>query len=103
MCVQLCVAQAVHELGLGDALNDVLVERFWGIIMALAPGASGSNASTGTALGRYGWKARMCAMDSADGFIGMLFLLACTPASCWACSPSSLPCQPQASGVSCSC
>jgi hypothetical protein len=42
----------MHDLKLGDALNDNLIERFWSIIMALTPGAagasgSGSAASTG--------------------------------------------------------
>ncbi len=61
MCQCFCVrnhlsSQAMQELGLGDALNDILVERFWAIIMALTPGgkagASGSDKSSGTGLDR---------------------------------------------------
>lgn len=46
--------QAMKDLGLGEALNDALVERFWGIIHALGgmgagPGAAGMAGGQGTA------------------------------------------------------
>ncbi|GFH12773.1 uncharacterized protein HaLaN_08522, partial [Haematococcus lacustris] len=47
--------KVMHSLGLGGALNDALVERFWAIIMALTPGgatSSSSAASTATGPGR---------------------------------------------------
>lgn len=38
--------QAMGGLGLGDALNDALVERFWSIIQHLTPGAGGGAAGS---------------------------------------------------------
>ncbi|EFJ49720.1 hypothetical protein VOLCADRAFT_104170 [Volvox carteri f. nagariensis] len=57
--------KAMHEMGLGAALNDVLIERFWSIIQALTGGAGGSGGGgSGVALARP--NARLPAAEIVD-------------------------------------
>ncbi|KAG2430993.1 hypothetical protein HYH02_013525 [Chlamydomonas schloesseri] len=56
--------KAMHEMGLGAALNDVLIERFWNIIQALMGGGGGGGSGGGVGLARA--NAKVPAAELAD-------------------------------------
>ncbi|PNW79554.1 hypothetical protein CHLRE_08g358563v5 [Chlamydomonas reinhardtii] len=58
--------KAMQEMGLGAALNDVLIERFWNIIQALMGGGGGAGGSGGGGVGLARSNARLPAAELQD-------------------------------------
>ncbi|GLC45966.1 hypothetical protein PLESTB_001624100 [Pleodorina starrii] len=59
--------KAMHEMGLGAALNDVLIERFWNIIQALTGGGGGGGGAGGSGgVGLARANARLPAAEIVD-------------------------------------